>query len=316
MPNKIEKLTEEQLAQTVPWAEKWIEIGLSTAPADFDKAEQAALKCYDLIDQARPKEVLRVSSPWAAIFEGSKKALEYKLGKKPSEKQLWSYIRTNWSNYRGAQLWVSWHAYITFLRDVCDWEDPVLENFALDEAIATSCGFIWWSEEVCAISNRPKRVARDAGGRLHHETEKALEYRDGWGLYSWHGYRIPEDYEWIISDKARITPDVIEKETNAELRRIMLEIHGFENYLKERDAKVVATDELHGKQRRLLEFNIAGENVRAVEVINGTREPDGSYRKFILGCVRQNGRYPDTPAEAIAWSYGINPDVYKESVRT
>jgi len=313
---KFEELTEEQLAQTGPWAQKWIEIGLNTEPADFDKAEEAVLKCYDLIEQERPKAVLRVSSPWAAIYEGSKKAMEIKTNGNYTDDDLWSYIKTNWSNYRGAQLWVSWHAYITFLRDVVGWNDPVLENFALDEAIATSCGFVWWAEECAAISDRPVRVARDAAGRLHHETEKALEYRDGWGLYSWHGYRIPETHEWIIAEKSKITPDKIEHETNAELRRIMLEIFGFENYVKAREAKVISEDVLHGQPRRLLEFEVANEKVRAVEVVNGTKEPDGTYRKFILGCVRQDGRYPDTPAEAIAWSYGINPSKYKESVRT
>jgi len=314
---KFDKLTDEQLAQTGPWAQKWIDIGLSTEPADFDKAEEAALKCYDLIKQDRPKEVLRVASPWAAIYEGSKRAMFYKNGGKDvPEGELWSYIRTNWSNYRGAQLWVSWHAYITYLRDVVGWDDPVLENFALDETIAKSCGFVWWAEEVCAISDRPLRIARDNGGRLHHESEKALEYRDGWGLYSWHGYRIPDDYEWIITDKERITPKKIEHETNAELRRIMLEIYGYDKYLAKRKAKVISEDVNHGQPRRLLEFELAGETIRVVEVINGTKEPDGTFRKFILGCIRRDGRYPDTPSEAIAWSYGINPKKYNETVRT
>jgi hypothetical protein len=316
MPKKITSLTQEQIDQIPGWADKWIKIGLNTDPADFDRAEAAVLKCYDLIKAPRPKKVLRVSSPWAAIYEGSKENVKLQNKGKAPKKALNEFIKANWFNYRGAQLWASWFSYVTFFRDVCDWENESLENFALDEEIALSAGFVWWSDDVVAISDRPNRVTRDAGGRLHNENGKALEYRDGWGVYAWHGYRISGNNTWIIEEKAKITPEKIEKETNAELRRIMLEIYGYENYLAKRKAKEISTDELHGQKRRLLEFTLASEPIRVIEVINGTREPDGTRRKFILGCVRRDGRYPETPSEAIAWSYGINPKVYSETVRT
>jgi hypothetical protein len=317
MPKKITSLTPEQIAQIPAWAQKWVDIGLDCSPADFDRAEQAVLKCYDLINAPRPKQVLRVSSPWAAIYEGSKANVKLQNGgKKASKKDLNAFIKANWFNYRGAQLWASWFSYVTFFRDVCDWENESLENFKLDEEIALSAGFVWWSDDVVAISDRPKRVSRDAGGRLHNENGKALEYRDGWGVYAWHGYRITQKNTWIIDEKEKITPELIEKETNAELRRIMLEIYGYEKYLAQRKAKEISSDVLHGKKRRLLEFTLANEPIRVVEVINGSQEPDGSYRKFILGCVRRDGRYPETPNEAIAWSYGIPETIYDESVRT
>lgn len=317
MPKKITRLTDEQKAQIPGWVEKWIKIGLCTDPAEFDRAEKAVLACYDLIKAPRPQKVIRAASPWACIYQGSLENV--KINKKtdnPDPKDVNAYLQDNWVNYRGAQLWASWFSYVTFFRDVCDWENESLENFKLDEEIGLTCGFVWWSDNVVAIGDRPKRVGRDAANRLHAEDGMALEYRDGWGVYAWHGYRIPNTHHWIITNKDDITPEKIEKETNAELRRIMLEIHGYENYLNKRKAKEISKDELHGKTRRLLEFQLAGEPVRVVEVINGTKEPDGTFRKFILGCVRQNGVFPNTPAEAVAWSYGINPKYYEESLRT
>lgn len=317
MPEKITSLSQEQIDRIPEWTEKWIKIGLSTEPADFDRAEEAVLKCYDLIGEPRPKTVIRASSPWAAIKDGCKEAVRLaNKGKPGTEEQVKNYIKNNWHNYRGAQLWASWFAYVSYFRDVCEWENPSLANFALDEEIGLTSGFVWWDNEVVAISDRPLKVSRDNGNRLHAEDGMALEYRDGWGIYSWHGYRIPASHHWIITDKSKITADKIEHETNAELRRIMLEIHGYDKYLSERDAKVVSEDEIHGQPRRLLEFTVAGEPVRVVEVINGSVEPDGTRRKFILGCVRQNGAFPKTPHEAIAWSYGINPNVYSEAQRT
>ena len=317
MPKKIESLTPEQIAKIPEWTEKWIQIGLNTEPADFDRAEKAVLACYDLIKAPRPKKVLRVASPWQAIVQGARENIKIQDNTdEPDEKKVKAFIKENWFKYRGAQLWASWFSYVTFFRDVCDWENESLENFKLDEEIALSCGFVWWSDDVVAIADRPLKVSRDAAGRLHGENGMALEYRDGWGIYAWHNYRIPVTHHWIIRDKDKITPDAIEKEGNAELRRIMLEIYGYENYLAQRKAKEISKDTLHGKTRRLLEFTLAGDPVRVVEVINGTQEPDGTFRKFILGCVRRDGRYPETPHEAVAWSYGINPDIYNESVRT
>lgn len=45
---RIDELTPEQSARFEEWSKQWIEIGLSTEPADFDKATEAALRAYQL----------------------------------------------------------------------------------------------------------------------------------------------------------------------------------------------------------------------------------------------------------------------------
>ncbi|MCA9334460.1 hypothetical protein KC963_05410, partial [Candidatus Saccharibacteria bacterium] len=67
---KIESITNEQLAQCRLWVEKWVAIGLSTEPADFNRAESAVRKCYNLIGADQPKLILRVGSPYAAHLAG------------------------------------------------------------------------------------------------------------------------------------------------------------------------------------------------------------------------------------------------------
>lgn len=332
---KITKLTDEQIAQIPGWVDKWIKIGLTTDRADFDRAEKAIYKCYDLIKQPHPKTILRCGSPWAAIRDGCIYSVAYGSGMDPKQivnekgyidsqsiadkidkKKLKEYMKSNLSNYRGAQVWASWFSYVTFFRDVCGWYDPILEKFALDEELALSCGLVWWSREVAAISDRPERIAKDNGNRLHADDGMALKYPDGWGVYVWHGYRIPTSHEWIIADKDKLNPTVIEAEGNAELRRIMLEAYGFDKFMENTKAREISTDEVHGRKRRLLEMEVRGEKIRVVEVVNGSLEPDGTRRKFVLGCVRHNGQLPETPAEAVAFSYGINPKFYKETIRT
>lgn len=181
---------------------------------------------------------------------------------------------------------------------------------ALDRWLAESCGWCWVLKGTAILTDRPERIRRDNANRLHSDDGPAMLYRDGFAIYAWHGQRLPASHEWIITDKARITADAVMAEPNAELRRIMLEVSGFAPILDK--AKVIAEDvDGNGHPRRLMEARVGGDTIRVVDVLNGSLEPDGSRRRFILGAMP--GR---TPHEVIAASYGINPKHYREAVRT
>lgn len=69
MPQRIDKLTEAQEAKMPAHAEKWIGIGLSTEPANFEKAIEGAAECYKIIGNPRPY-FCPVSSPYGAVIVG------------------------------------------------------------------------------------------------------------------------------------------------------------------------------------------------------------------------------------------------------
>ena len=92
----------------------------------------------------------------------------------------------------------------------------------------------------------------------------------------------------------------------------MLEIHGFGHYVTTRGAAVVAEDINHGQPRRLLSMKVRGDDMRVLDVWNGSFEPDGSRRRFFLGAIAG----ARTPHEAVAMSYGRTPKTYGEAVRT
>ena len=177
--------------------------------------------------------------------------------------------------------------------------------------MTASAGFYWTLDGVCFVSERPSQIHLDQAGRMHCDNERAITYAGtGWGLYVWHGYRIPDDHAWIITDKGRITAEAIMGEPNAELRRIMCEITAFEPIRKL--ARVVREDvDGNGNPRRLLIVKVKDETLRIVEVVNGSLEPDGTRRKFLLGAMPGA-----TPHDAIAASYGISPKHYREALRT
>jgi hypothetical protein len=213
-------------------------------------------------------------------------------------------------------MWPAWAAWMTFFTDVCGLEIEAADALAAYEVAHSRGGFYSLNVDYAMVADRPRLLKRNAAGRLHADVGPAIEYRDGWNLYFWHGMQIPRSHEWIISERSKLSPNKIEAEPNAELRRVMLEVFGFEAYLSARKAKVIAADELHGQLRRLLEIDVAGDKLRIIEVDNGSLEPDGTRRKFHLGAARRDGRPPKTPAEAIANSYGIAPEHYREAVRT
>jgi hypothetical protein len=69
--SKIDKLTPQQVARIPEWVKKWVDIGLSTEPANFEAATAAALKAYKFANLGAPMVVLRMGSPYAATIGGA-----------------------------------------------------------------------------------------------------------------------------------------------------------------------------------------------------------------------------------------------------
>ena len=219
--------------------------------------------------------------------------------------QVWSQVRSAAYNHFGGSFWASWSAYITFMRDVLGWRGSTLASFTIDEDLIRSCGWVWWHEDVLAISDRPCELHRDERGRLHNDKGPSIAYRDGWALWHWHGITVPDS---VILRPEKITTAGIEKEQNAEVRRVMIERYGYGRYVAK--SQITHQDQT-GKLRK--RRNRHGDEIAAVEVRNGTPEPDGSHKTYFLSVPPQC----QTATEAVAWTYGMTVDEYKQlRVRT
>lgn len=332
---KITSITPEQTARFPEWTDKWIKIGLSTEPCDFDTAIKAALKSYEVCKLEKPLVILKMQSPytatlggilaWALIQDKSMpvdniathiEAMSLEQLEKAVKANKTAYENKNQGvyNYRGGSLWASWAAYVSFFRDVMGWEDPVLEKFEIDEALVKSCGWIWWHEQVLSISDRPLEIHRDDANRLHNPSGPSIIYRDGWSLWNWHGVTVAKD---IILNPDKITVKRIDDETNAELRRILIEryktgeeINAAAAYI--RDAGGVRLDYEEGRGT-LWRREIPGdEAIVVLEVKNSTPEKDGTFKKYFL-------RVPPTITkahDAAAWTFNLDPKDYNPNIET
>lgn len=240
MSTRIDWLTPEQAARFEEWSKQWIEIGLSTAPADFDTATDAALRAYKLANLERPMVILRMSSPYGATLGGAL-ALQLlrSMGDKAVRDQVRDQLRNAPYNSIQTQFDAGFAAWVTFFRDVCAWANPALEKFSVFEDLVKNCGWTWWHENVLAISDRPAVINRDTEGRLHCENGPSISYRDGWRLHHWHGTAVPA--EWI-ENRANLDPAVVLKSKNVEQRAAGAAIVGWPKMVTKLKRKVIDGD--------------------------------------------------------------------------
>ena len=114
-----------------------------------------------------------------------------------------------------------------------------------------------------------------------------------------------------------ITVKHIDTETNAEVRRVMIErykhgeeINGAGAFMRDAGGKALDHDERFGTLwRREIEGD---EPIVILEVINSTREPDGHFKHYFLRVP------PDmkTAHEASAWTFDIPVKKYAPQVET
>jgi hypothetical protein len=165
----------------------------------------------------------------------------------------------------------------------------------------------WWPyEKVAVLSDRPAELHRDNIGRLHRGDGPALGYPDGFGVHAWHGMPIPDS---VVDVLPHLTAQRITAETNAELRRVMLEHFGYERYAREFGATKQHEDQTGVLWRVTMDRD---EDLMMVEVVNSTAEPDGTFRRYWL-------RVPPwvrTARQGVAWTFDLTPEEYRPLVET
>ena len=239
-------------------------------------------------------------------------------------------VNDAWYRYIGGQFWVgSWWWYaspsvVSYLREVCGLTLPgdLMDRALAYQATAESACWWWPHRQFVMVSDRPLRINLDARGRLHSESGPAIVWRDGWGVYAWHGVRVAANV--IDTPAETITAKWIADERNAEVRRVLVERVGAERYMVLAGGEVVNRDDWG----TLWEVT-RPEPMRVVELLNSTPEPDGSSKRYFLrvphtaerrdpdrcvACGADLAVIPKTAHEAVAWSYSVCPADYRPAV--
>jgi hypothetical protein len=185
----------------------------------------------------------------------------------------------------------------------------------LFEAFVCGCGYLIWTDDVLYWVAKPT-VHWEVfwqWPRLHHDTHAALE-SDIVNMYCWHGVMVPP---FVILRPDRITIAGIDRVHNAEVRRAMIEryrhgeeIHGAAAFIRDGGGERLDHDERYGTLWRRNMPN--DEPVVMIEVVNRTREPDGSFKRYWL---RVPPNMP-TAREAVAWTFNMPAEQYAPDKET
>jgi hypothetical protein len=228
------------------------------------------------------------------------------------------------TNLRGSTWDLSWTACALF--GAVERRKPAVEAWLrpLFEAFVCGCWLIYWTDDTLYWVAKPTVHCEPGTQRLHHDTQAALE-SDVMNLYFWHGVMVPA---FVIRKPGLITIAHIDRETNAEVRRVMIEryrhgeeIHGAAAFIRDAGGERLDHDERYGTLWRRNFFRTVGEEQRRIqddepivmiEVVNRTPEPDGRFKHYWL-------RVPPTmrtAREAVAWTFNMPAEQYAPETET
>lgn len=218
-------LTLEQLALVPVYREKWKALALSTEPIEYQKASLAVEAAYTEINERTP-EIVFFSSPYAArkyftqrritklqsnqrrlqlgVYLQSRpegllrryilKQLEFSLRIDQAmerEEQIWSQLGRALSrdDCINPDTWASQGSWLDFCISVLNCaHDP--KGWSVFQSLMFSCGWLFPFKNICLVCDRPIKLSLDRKQRLHAVGEPAIQFADGYSVYSQHGVTI------------------------------------------------------------------------------------------------------------------------------
>jgi hypothetical protein len=229
-----------------------------------------------------------------------------------------------------SQFWIGFYRFMELHLKIA-YEPQASEHLSWWDEIARSAN--WWMpyDGICFVSERPVRCAIDGNRVLHHESLAAMEFRDGWKVWAWHGVHVPQN---VIEAPETLTIEQISKEENAEVRRVMMERMGWERFCSEAKMQLLHADELHTNfpsipvsdlvapgQHLVTSYRAGVEKAQLLEAhwltdfegrpLRFVRLTDPSTgREYTLRVLHNHKRC----YEAVGWTAGVSEEAYKNGV--
>jgi hypothetical protein len=287
--------TQEQINS---FRERVLRTTLAPGPVNVEGLRPVLNQMYEHFKLAAP-EIVRVPSPTAAIA-----LIAERNGEDPKDQAIIKRImgECQWGSCDG--VWVS---YYEFFCDELRIEHDAELRRQLQWWIELRDGSYWWwpYDTTVVLSDKPE-TKWDAADRFHCEDGPAISFTDGTGAFYWHGVQVPLQ---VILFPEAITLEQIDKEPNAEIRRVMVTRYGPARWLHDAGAERVHEDD----------FGILYRSTRKgdsplcmVKVVNSTPEPDGSYKDYYL-------RVPSnmqSARQAVAWTFYKEEHEYNPELET
>lgn len=297
----------EDLLQKVS-ARETVVSTIRTETSDFQKV----LKCYYDIKVAE-KELKNIREKKAE--ESSESSVDVTI-EDALDRAARTYAEKQLDNFRYGQqtLFLGFHKFL---------HDENLNTYEIDfqKFHDASLKLFWYLPfgECCVVSRKPTAVHVNDRSQFHCEDGPAICWKNPeYNHYYWKGISMNAVKE-VFADRSKITPEMIADQKNAEIRRALLEMFGFEKFMKAGGFRVL--DE--STWGRLLQKDLGPNEdpLTMVEVVNSTAEPDGSWKKYMLNVdhlcrpldrqgIPSGQPQALTALNAIASTFGLTGEVY------
>jgi len=154
------------------------------------------------------------------------------------------------------------------------------------------------------LVRKPTSLELDIQERLHSATGPCIQYRNGWGIYAWHGIRVSEK---IIMHPEQVTREDCTGQMNAEVRRAIQERLGNERFVDLIGGKCIDK----GRRGNLFEVDLGPAFRERVE--HYVQVQDSSTERHYYLRVPPSITKAD---EAIAWTFGLDARDYQPGQET
>jgi hypothetical protein len=177
-------------------------------------------------------------------------------------------------------------------------------------AVRPAARVLWRAYPGLVVAVEPPRELHSGPSGPDRWDGPALVWADGTAEYFLRGVRVPRSPalgDWSVEE--------IHAVANSEVRRIMIEAIGWEEYLRAAELELLAEAPDPGNAPHRLELyelplDVFGP-VRLLVMVNGSPDRSGAsrrYAEFVPDDVAD-------PVEAAAWQYGVGVDVYRDLQR-
>jgi hypothetical protein len=179
---------------------------------------------------------------------------------------------------------------------------------------AESLHGVWIFDDAVILCERPTSVRLDENAELHAGDGAALTYADGPDAFAWHGRVVPP---WAILAPASLR---LLHDSDTAARRVAIENAGWPEVIRvlgmpnlgecDDPGNVGRRLRLHRMPPRLAD-ELYGRHANVLLMTNGSPARDGSLPSFAEVVPGELS----TPLDAVAWQYGVAPDVYARLAR-
>lgn len=143
---------------------------------------------------------------------------------KTATKKMGSHLKRSWGNCLQPEALFEYVTLLDYCAAMFDCRyDP--NKWELMQSIVKYCSWMYTFEGICLVCDRPSEIYFDSQQKLHAEGKPALQFSDGYSLYSYHGVTLPEKYGKLLPHQWQ--PQWLLEENNAEVRRVLIQGIGY-----------------------------------------------------------------------------------------